>query len=95
MRLFFPIVLACGLAGCAASPTGGTVSVQQACVAAMPSLAAGAALPNATANSIAAYGNAFCGPLLTGNPPATMNGNSAAWVLGLVSSLAPLLVTAL
>lgn len=73
---------------------GGNASVQQACVAAQSTLAAGAASTNPTATSIASYGNAFCGPVLAGSMPATTNSNSASWVLGLISQLAPLVLTA-
>ena len=73
---------------------GGNANVQQACVAAQPSLVAGAKVNNAAANSIAAYGNAFCGPVLAGTMPSTTNSNSTNWVLGLITQLAPLVIAA-
>ena len=73
---------------------GGNANVQQACVAAQPSLVAGAKVNNPAANSIAAYGNAFCGPVLAGTMPTTTNNNSTNWVLGLITQLAPLLIAA-
>lgn len=83
-----------GLLG-ATPQIGGNADVQQACVAAQSTLAAGAAVNNATANTIASYGNAFCGPVLAGNMPPTTNGNSTNWVLGLITQLAPLVISAL
>lgn len=74
---------------------GGSATVQQACVAAQPSLTAGAKVNNPTANTIASYGNAFCGPVLAGTMPATTDSNSTNWVLGLITQLAPLVIAAL
>lgn len=71
---------------------GGNATVQQACVAAEPSLTAAAKSTNPQATSIAAYGNAFCGPVLAGTMPPTTNSNSASWVLNLISELGPLLI---
>lgn len=88
------LALALGLAGCATA-AGGAATVQQACIAAQPVFTAAVASPNAKAAATAVYGNAFCGPVLAGNMPPTANANSAAWVLGLVSALAPVLIGAL
>lgn len=69
---------------------------QQACVTVQPVLTAGAASGNATAQEIAGYGNAVCGPLAAGSVPATVNSNSPTWLGslgGMIETLLPLAVS--
>jgi len=68
---------------------------QQACVSVGPLLAAGAASGNATAQSVAGYGNAVCGPLAAGSVPATVNSSTPTWLgslAGIIQAVLPVAI---
>jgi hypothetical protein len=90
----------CVLASC--SQMGGAATVvqqaQQACVTVQPILNAASAVVDPRVQSIVGYGNAVCLPLAAGNPPPTIDTNTASWLgelSGMLKVLAPIAVSLL
>lgn len=63
-------------------------NVQQACVSVQPLLAAGSSpVAPQTAQRIASYGNAVCGPIMAGSMPPTVNSTTPTWLGSLAGML--------
>jgi hypothetical protein len=91
MTRFTALAGAMLLAGCSAQQSADIVgAAQKACGAASPVLAAAALVPEPRVQAILGFAEAMCRPLAAGAVPATLDGNTASWVAGLVQQLRPL-----